>query len=101
MSDDFASKELEDYKSYRAVFFGTVLGQRVLADLLESFSYNRITSPYSEMDMVKLEGSRDVIRHIFFKLGLGEQSQRFVEALALVKTEFKPIGYKIETEEED
>lgn len=77
-------KEIEAFRDYRSVFLSNAQGQRVLADLIEAFNYNQIIIPADNLNMAKLDGSRDVIRYILQKLGFREETQNFVKALALV-----------------
>ena len=80
---DLLKKELEQYREYRTTFLTSEVGQRVLADLMDVFLYNRIALPETEMGLAKCDGARDVIRYIFSRLGLGDDSSTFVKALGV------------------
>lgn len=81
---DLYRKELEDFQDYRSTFLFNAHGQRVLADLMDSVCYNKISVPASDMDLAKLDGARDVIRFIMTKCGFTENSQAFVKVLSSV-----------------
>ena len=80
---DLHRKQLEDFRAYGATFLGNKLGQRVLADLIDTFHYNTTVTPVGEHDVAILQGSRNVIRHILGKFGFDEQTEKFVQALAI------------------
>ncbi len=80
---DLHRKELEDFRAYGSTFLGKKLGQRVLADLIDTFHYNSIVVPKDAHDVAILQGSQNVIRHILGKLGFGEQTEKFIQALAI------------------
>ena len=90
---DLHRKELEQFRDYGGTFLGSLQGQRVLADLMKAFRYNQIQIPADDMNMAKLDGSRDVIRYILDKLGFGEKTENFVKALSMVIPE-GPEPYK-------
>jgi len=81
---DLHRRELEQFRDYRATFLSGVNGQRVLADLMDVFRYNKIEKPFSSMDMAKLDGARDVIRHILEKCGFTANTQAFIKVLSSV-----------------
>ena len=80
---DLYRKELEDFRDYRGTFLTNLAGKRVLGDLVDKFCYNTIQLPASDMDLAKLDGSRDVIRYILDKLGVCD-GRTFAGALAMV-----------------
>ncbi|HDZ26740.1 hypothetical protein LCGC14_1257840 [marine sediment metagenome] len=80
---DLNRKELEDFRAYGATFLGSKTGQRVLADLIESFMFIKIMDPNTQHNVAILQGERNVIRYILGKLGFGEQTEKFVQALAI------------------
>ena len=80
---DLNRKQLEDFRAYGLTFLGNKTGQRVLADLIDTFFYNKVCTPTDHQDVAILQGSRNVIRHILEKLGFGDQTEKFVQALAI------------------
>ena len=80
---DLHRKELEDFRAYGSTFLGNPTGQRVLADLIDTFHFNEIVNPAYAHDVALLQGSQNVIRHILGKLGFGQQTEKFVQALAI------------------
>ena len=90
---------IEEFRDYRVTFLGSVQGQRVLADLIQNFSYNTIQIPMANLDMAKLDGARDVIRYILGKLGF-DQASVFVKALMVAHvTAPEPMDTQITAEE--
>ena len=80
---DLHRKELEDFRAYGVTFLGNKTGQRVLADLIDNFYYNKIVVPHGAHDVAILQGQRNVIRYILGKLGFAEQTDKFIQALAI------------------
>ena len=52
---DLHRKELEDFRSYGVTFLGNKTGQRVLADLIDTFHYNNIVVPHDAQTKLRPE----------------------------------------------